>query len=351
MPATPYFLVGGGWQDSAGNPLSNGNLFLRLSGPATDLTGKILLSPDVDIEYPLDSNGDISTDPQQSIWPNDQMLPFPSGSLRSSTFYMCRVNSSTGELSWGPNAVSINSSQALLFVKTDEFVADGATAVYVLTEVPLHNSLFVYVGGLQETNYTISGNNLTLGFVPDITSVVSCTYYTDSFVAPVFQRETPAGSGVSFTLSRTPIAGTVALYRNGMFQGPADYAIAGSVITLTSALGSDTLYSIYQTSSNFTTTFQETPTGSINSSNLVFVLSNPALPDSLQFFWNGDRQSAGVDYTLAGDGRTITMVTAPDTGTVRALYNLNSVAIDFSLFVPCNPVPETSPGSSTTTRS
>lgn len=64
----------------------------------------------------------------------------------------------------------------------------------------------------------------------------------------------------------------------------------------------------------------ETPSGTINSSNTVFTLAetpNPA--GSLQLFYNGLFQVQGVDYTLSTN--TITYTTAPATGNNhRAFY-------------------------------
>lgn len=49
--------------------------------------------------------------------------------------------------------------------------------------------------------------------------------------------EAPAGSGTAFTLAHSPIAGSVALYRNGVRQSTSgDYTISGANITLGSSL-------------------------------------------------------------------------------------------------------------------
>lgn len=62
----------------------------------------------------------------------------------------------------------------------------------------------------------------------------------------------------------------------------------------------------------YTWAFSETPTGSINSSNVTYTLAHTPLQTSLQLYQNGVRQIAATDYTLAG--LTITYVTAPTTG-------------------------------------
>ena len=65
----------------------------------------------------------------------------------------------------------------------------------------------------------------------------------------------------------------------------------------------------------------ETPTGSINDSNVTFTLANSPSPVlSLDLKLNGAMQTAGgVDFTLSG--ATITFVVAPPTGSIiRASY-------------------------------
>lgn len=122
-----------------------------------------------------------------------------------------------------------------------------------------------------------------------------------------------------------------------MFQtvGP-DYTLTGATVTVTTALGSDRLYAIYQTVANLSSSYQQALVGLINGSNLVFSLSLIALVGSLQFFWNGVYQTPGLDYTT--DGATVTMVVAPQPGdTLEAYYCLSGQAIDLSTYAPTNP--------------
>lgn len=59
--------------------------------------------------------------------------------------------------------------------------------------------------------------------------------------------------------------------------------------------------------------YNETPTGTIDSSNVTFTLANTPNPaTSLQITIQGQLQIQGSDYTLSGN--TITMTTAPVTG-------------------------------------
>lgn len=103
-------IAGGGFQDSEGNLLAFGKLVLRLSSPATDPTGTIQICNDLEFSVPLDADGNIVTSPvQHSAWPNDIILP-------AGTYYMAKVYNASGELSWGPNAVFIESEPSPFFV-------------------------------------------------------------------------------------------------------------------------------------------------------------------------------------------------------------------------------------------
>ena len=65
----------------------------------------------------------------------------------------------------------------------------------------------------------------------------------------------------------------------------------------------------------------ETPTGSVNSSNTSFTLANTPQSSSLQLYQNGVimEPGAGNDYTISG--LTITALYAPTTGDkLRAYY-------------------------------
>lgn len=70
-----------------------------------------------------------------------------------------------------------------------------------------------------------------------------------------------------------------------------------------------------------TTAYAETPSGTVNSSNVTFTLANtPASPNGVLIVLDGVTQYNGVDFTVSGT--TITFVTAPVTGsTIFAYYN------------------------------
>ena len=73
--------------------------------------------------------------------------------------------------------------------------------------------------------------------------------------------------------------------------------------------------------------YDETPSGSINGSNITFVLAHNPNPDaSLQLRLNGItlKSGAGNDFTLSGD--TITMAAAPESGdSLTASYTVSPV--------------------------
>lgn len=69
-----------------------------------------------------------------------------------------------------------------------------------------------------------------------------------------------------------------------------------------------------------TFTDNETPSGTINGSNVNFTLANPPNPPAcLELYANGIEQIQNMDYTLSG--AAITYITAPATGDIlRAFY-------------------------------
>lgn len=339
-----YFLIGGGFQNVEGIPLANGWLTAELTAPATDLTTVIGICNAREIEYALDSSGNIATEPAQYIWPTDQIQNLTG--YKFPYYYRFTAYSNTGALVWGPNYLPVPSTVATSFISSESFVGDGAQQVFDLTAVPIANGLFVYVNGMMETHYVYNStdNSITLSFAPEIGANITLFYYFDQSVSPVFVSEVPhVIRNDEFSLATIPVSGTLLLYEAGVGEGGlaltlgVDYILSGNLI-LTAQNVSGTLLAIYQTDTNFTTSRQVTPAGSINGINTTFVLPSVAVPQSIQFFWNGLLQTSGVDYNLSLDNMTITMGQAPATGDhVLAFYNLNAVAIDFSTFFPANP--------------
>jgi hypothetical protein len=149
-----------------------------------------------------------------------------------------------------------------------------------------------------------------------------------SSVSAFVDGETPSGTvdgvNMQFTLSQLPSPATsLALFRNGLLQDPGgDFTIANRTITF--AGGStpqpgDTLLASYRTASVAGIGFvdDETPAGTINSSNLAFTLANtPSPASSVAIYLNGLRLAAGVDYAFSGQTITFVSSLAPEPGDV-----------------------------------
>jgi len=65
----------------------------------------------------------------------------------------------------------------------------------------------------------------------------------------------------------------------------------------------------------------EEPTGAVNGTNPTFVLDNAAVPGSVRFYEGGVRKLLTTDFSLAGDGVTITMTyNPPESSYIRVDY-------------------------------
>lgn len=134
---------------------------------------------------------------------------------------------------------------------------------------------------------------------------------------------TDLGSGgTPFILTRSADANTSAYVTAGMFtistEGTAN-SDSGWVLVTNDPIVLDTTALLFQyfpvgglTEANFIT--RETPSGTINGSNVTFTLAYTPYANSEEVFLNGLLQEpgAGNDYTISG--LTITYLTAPVTG-------------------------------------
>jgi hypothetical protein len=126
--------------------------------------------------------------------------------------------------------------------------------------------------------------------------------------------------------ANTPV--TVAQGGSGTASTLSGYVLGGSPMTAVAAVG--TKCYPYQGSGgtgcdsggSATNLYQETPSGTVNGSNVTFTLAHtPASPTNVNLFMNGvqQQQGAGNDYTISG--ATITYLTAPNSGAkLVALY-------------------------------
>lgn len=90
-------IVGGNFQDSQNNPLSNGYLIFVLSRDEIDTTtSEIEVCAGRAIRIPLDNTGNVPTSPVYSVWTNDSLVG-------GDTFYTVIAYTAKGERVWGPN--------------------------------------------------------------------------------------------------------------------------------------------------------------------------------------------------------------------------------------------------------
>lgn len=95
-------IIGGTFNDTLGNPLSNGYLLFRLNQDAVANSNTQVCSSTF-VKIPLDSNGNVITSTVYSLWTNDVLTP-------SGTFYKVEAYTSGGQLVWGPNSQSVLST-------------------------------------------------------------------------------------------------------------------------------------------------------------------------------------------------------------------------------------------------
>lgn len=102
MPATKVQLSGGSFDAITGNALSNGYLTMELSQDATVNTSTAIGSK-FSVTIQLDVLGNVVASPPQYVWPNDVLTPI-------NTVYIVSAYQQTGQLVWGPSAVSVLST-------------------------------------------------------------------------------------------------------------------------------------------------------------------------------------------------------------------------------------------------
>lgn len=135
------------------------------------------------------------------------------------------------------------------------------------------------------------------------------------------------GSGVALTRSTdmdawTEVPGALVVVEEGTVAADFIYLCTsnqGGTINTTAITWTQVNAAAGLTSANFVT--RETPSGTLNGSNVTFTLANTPTAGTEEIFINGilQDQGAGNDYTISG--ATITMLTAPlSTDKIRANY-------------------------------
>jgi len=109
----------------------------------------------------------------------------------------------------------------------------------------------------------------------------------------------------------------------------------------------NTLSSSIQSVLSNTLILGETPAGSINGGNSIFVLVNAPSADTLRLYRNGQRQTMGTDFSLSGNTLTFISTSIPQPGDVLAADYIAVLASkriqqldvrDISLPLPINDV-------------
>lgn len=230
------------------------------------------------------------------------------------------------------DAIVVSSGFLFADGETPAGTMNGSNRVFTLAHTPIPpNMLKLYYNGLlmfQGTDYTISGNTITLAIAPGVSDVLDA-YYMYGVFASGFWNQVPTGlvNGINthYTLAFAPNAPTsLQLYYNGtILKYGVDFTLASNVITMTFApTPGDILDCFYRYGAIPALPHYGdniVPTGTINGTNKIFTVVNAPTPAlSLQWFLNGLLIKQGVDYTVSGS--TITYTTAPLTGDTHAAY-------------------------------
>jgi hypothetical protein len=303
-----WILTGGGFQDAQGNPLSFGIITAKLSSDSYANNGTSLVCAGSECEYALDENGNVSTDPAQYIFPNDLLTGV--WSQDTDTWCMFAALSEDGQLVWGPNAVSLQSTSAYSLEETTELDTNGVTTVFTLPDVPVTSSLIVYTNGLAMTpgvDYTLASATITFTTAPASSETVVADYYVGTgSIVPTFANQAFSSGSTVYTLSSTPVSGTVKVFQGGSLQSPdgVTYSITGTTIAFNMAT-TRPVWVIYQTSAGAVDSSGQFLTGIQNGVNRTFELNSTA---TVTLFVNGIRQD-GSGYTQVGS--TIIFDVAP----------------------------------------
>jgi hypothetical protein len=150
-----------------------------------------------------------------------------------------------------------------------------------------------------------------------------CASFSTTFIDGEVPQGTVNGSNTSFTIANVPSPSTsLSVFRNGLLLNPAvDYSLSNNAVTFQSSATpqtGDTLLASYRLSVSIPGVGfvdQQTPTGTVNGSNLTFTLSAaPSPTTSLAVYRNGLRMSPGIDFNLSGQAITFVTGFAPQTG-------------------------------------
>lgn len=144
-------LVGGPFEDFAGNPIAGGTLVLQLSQDAQLTLGQGQLGGGRTVTLLLDSDGNVSTSPPQYVWPTDQMAP-------TGVTYRGQVFTAQGQLVWGP-------TYSLTIPTGATFNVDNWTPPFI-GQIPTNNELTLATNGVDNVDQNlldlVAGSGISL---------------------------------------------------------------------------------------------------------------------------------------------------------------------------------------------
>lgn len=192
---------------------------------------------------------------------------------------------------------------------------NGTNTTFTLVSAPSPTAgLILAVNGIvlrPGTDYTLSGNTITLNSAPSSTDWLRAWYD----FGYLYNAEAPTASsplGGIFDLAAAPLSGTLLFFVNGLLAlNGTDYTLSSNQADFVDAPdASDWELAWYTTSATSGYSYNETPSGTINGTNTVFTLAASA--SGVMVVVNGVLQAEGVDYTRSGG--TITFLIAPASG-------------------------------------
>jgi hypothetical protein len=304
--------------NSDGTPF-NGTVVITWNGFSTTLSGTISpLSTSARIY-----NGALS------------VLLVPTTTAASGSYYQVVYYSTNATVMWtetwqvppSSNSLSVAAVRVSTTTGTGSSGGTGTTTGSQYATLPISIS--------QVTNLSSSLSQINSSLATLTTTVNGLTTATPSGIGFV-DGETPSGTmngtNAAFTLSQSPSpASSLELYRNGLVQTVGvDYTLSGKAITFLTAdvpVSGDVLQAYYRVSSGTATTNSssfaddETPTGTINGTNLTFTLvAAPSPTSSLRLYKNGMLLQQHSDYSLSGSTVTFVSAAAPQTGDSVVAY-------------------------------
>lgn len=133
-------------------------------------------------------------------------------------------------------------------------------------------------------------------------------------------EEQVSGSGTSWTLANTPVAGSVKLYASGQLLTIAsgDYTISGKTITTAQSWNAGTIFADYRTGSASSSFIDEEQ---VSGSGTAWTLGSTPVSGSLKLYADGQRLTlAAGDYTIIG--KNITTALSWSAGVIFADYRV-----------------------------